>query len=644
MILRINCFILFLFSVFNCFSQEQINTVNTANVDFRFSEGKVFITYDILNSKPNERYTITANFFRESGAKLNAISVSGDLSEVAGGNGKTIIWEQKKDGYILDEKIYISLSISTKVNIPIATHLLKSAVYPGWGDYKIRNGKYHFLYGALGFGAIGASVYFNSLAQKNYNSYKTSFDFNESNKLFNKARQQQNLSYVFAGGACFVWTIDLALLYKKTNKVRKNITEENSKYYYQKSQRTNLFTSKTGYINTKSPYDLAMERGEKSFLAEKYEEAKIAYEEALKFERTETVNNKLISVNRVIDEEKNKTTAYNINISKGQAFLAQQKYKEARSEFESASKIKPKEKYPFSKIDEIDEQLAKLEKQRLYNEQMEQGVALLNNKNWSNAITNFETALKYKPNDVIAINKIAECENGIEIENEKNIDIEYQQKMRQGKAFLATKKFEEAKEVFEQASQLKPNELEPRQKVDECDYFIRLEITKNENEPYIKLNLLENLKIDYPSKSNYLDKLIAEAKRHQKIIIPLVRVGNSNKIKAKINGTLTFDFILDTGADNVLVSPEIFITFCKAGLITNTDFIGKNYFSIADGSSVVGYKFYLREIQIGDIVLYNVEASVIEGGSGDMLLGGSVFKKIGKITIDYDNDQLIIDK
>ncbi|MCE9539993.1 MAG: hypothetical protein K8R85_12360, partial [Bacteroidetes bacterium] len=174
--LKIKYFLLLLFAVFSNWIQAQNKTVNTSNIDFRFADGKVYITYDILNSAPNELYTITVNVFRENGAKLNALKLSGDISEVNGGNGKTIIWEQKKDGYVLDEKIYISLAIATKVSIPVATHLLKSAVYPGWGDYKIRNGKYHFLYGVVGFGAIGASIYMNSQAQKNYTSYKKTFD------------------------------------------------------------------------------------------------------------------------------------------------------------------------------------------------------------------------------------------------------------------------------------------------------------------------------------------------------------------------------------------------------------------------------------------------------------------------------------
>lgn len=641
---KIKPFLLLIFTVLSGFVQAQTKSVNTANIDFRYTDGKVFITYDIVNSSPNELYNISVSVFRENGAKLNALSVSGDLKEIAGGTGKTIVWEQKKDAYVLDEKIYISLAIATKVSLPVVTHLLKSAVIPGWGDYKIRNGNYHFLYGVAGLGAIGASIYLNAQAQKNYTNYKNAFDFSESNSLFNKARQQQNLSYIFAGGACLVWTIDLACLYSKTNKVRQHITEENSKYYYQKSQQANLFTSKTEHINTKSLYDLAMERGDKLLLDEKYEEAKIAFEEADKFESTEPSRNKLTSIQKIIDEEKSKTNNYNAFVAKGQELLTQKQYKESEAEFESASRIKPKENFPLTKIEEIIVTLKQLENQQLYDEQMAQGIALLKNKNYEIAKSNFQTALTYKPNDDAALSKMAECDANIAVIEQKKIDNEYKQKMVQANSLLASKRYVDAKAQCELASLLKPHETEPKNKIDECDFFIRLNIAKNEKEIEYKITLLESLKNDYPSKSSQLDNLINEAKKHKQIRIPLIARGNSNIIVVKINGILSFDFILDTGADMVLVSTDVFSTFWRAKLITDNDLIGKSHFSIADGTDVVGYKFYLREVQIGDIILYNVEASVIAGSNGDMLLGGSVFKKIGKITIDYNNSELIIEK
>lgn len=464
--------LLLLILVISTFCNAQNQSANTSNIDFRFNDGKIYITYDIINSEANELYNITTTVFREDGSKLNATSLSGDILEVKGGNSKIIIWDQNKDGYVLDEKIYITLGIATKVNVPLAKHLLKSAVLPGWGDYKVRNGKFHFLYGVAGFASIGASIYMNSQANQSYTNYKKSLDFNESNNLFNKAKQQQTLSYVFASSAALVWTFDLATLLHKTQKVKKNITPENSKYYFNKTQQTNTFTSNTNAINTKQPYDIALERGDKLLLEENYDASKIAYEEAKNYKETETIKNKLDAINKIIEEDKNRTASYNASLAKAQTLLAQKQYKEAKAEFETANKLKPKEKYPLTKISQIEELLAQIENQGLYETQISKGNTYLQSQDFETAKSFFETALKYKPADAIAINKIKECENGLAIKEQRRIDNEYKQKIAQANNLLSAKKYDEALELFEEANELKPDAVEPINKITVCENAI----------------------------------------------------------------------------------------------------------------------------------------------------------------------------
>ncbi len=461
--------LLLLILVISAFCHAQNQSANTSNIDFRFNTGKIYISYDIINSEANELYNITTSVFREDGSKLNATTLSGDIVEVKGGNGKTIMWDQSKDGYVLDEKIYVTLGIATKVNIPLAKHLLKSALFPGWGDYKVRNGKFHFLYGVAGFGAISASIYMNAQASQSYTNYKKSLDFNESNNLFNKAKQQQTLSNVFASTAALVWTLDLAALLHKTQKVQKNQTPENSKYYFNKTQQTNTFTSNTNSINTKQPYDISLERGDKLLLEENYDAAKIAYEEAKNYKGTETIKNKISAINKIIEEEKNRTAAYNASLSKAQTLLTQKQYNEAKAEFETANKLKPKEKYPLTKISQIEELLAQIENQGLYETQINQGITYLQSQDLETAKSYFETALKYKPADAIAINKIKECENGLTLKEQNRIDNEYKQKITQANNLLAAKKFDEALDLYQQANELKPNAVEPINKIAVCE-------------------------------------------------------------------------------------------------------------------------------------------------------------------------------
>lgn len=50
----------------------------------------------------------------------------------------------------------------------------------------------------------------------------------------------------------------------------------------------------------------------------------------------------------------------------------------------------------------------------------------------------------------------------------------------------------------------------------------------------------------------------------------------------------------------------------------------------------------LKKIEISGLVLYNVNASIINNDNAPLLLGQSALSKLGKIQIDYNNSTLTI--
>jgi serine protease Do len=622
---KIRYILLFIFALTAMKSNAQKNVVNTANIDFYFANEKVYITYDIINSSPNETYTVTVSVFRKGGAKLNAVSVSGDLANIKGGTGKTIIWDARKDGYILDEDIYVTLAVATKVNIPVTTHLIKSLVYPGLGDYRIRNGKYHFIYGLVGYGAIGASIYLNSQSAKNYESYKNSFDFNESNSFFNKAKQQQNLSYAFAAGACLFWTVDIACLYNKTKKVKNNITEENSKYYFDKSKQTNTFTSTPNKINTKLPYDIAMEQGDKQKNEGKYKEAKIAYQEANKYNPTPEVKTKLETINKLIEEENNKELAYAEANKNGDDLLNAGKYKEAKSKYEQALAIKSNEKYPKEKIVEINNTLALIEKQRLYDEQMSQGNLLLANKNYEEAKAKFQSALTFKEDDITANNKCKECDNAILAADQKIKDDEYRHLMVEGNKSFAAGKYEEATALYNQALSYKPESTEVKNKINECETAIaKIEQKKREEEYQHYITLAD---------AAYSKKLYDDAKLYyQKAleIIPsetyptnrIASIDNLNKVD-NLNEETDISTIYEKCKNGVFYIVEVGVNYNDEVKIKSQ---GSGFFINSDGVGmscqhvVNRYNYKNSVVWIDKDNFYNIESILQEDSDLDYVI------------------------
>lgn len=106
-----------------------------------------------------------------------------------------------------------------------------------------------------------------------------------------------------------------------------------------------------------------------------------------------------------------------------------------------------------------------------------------------------------------------------------------------------------------------------------------------------------------------------------------------------VNG-LNLDFIFDTGASSISISAAEATVMARQGKITDEDIVGQAQFSDANGDVSVGTVILLRTVQIGDITLENVEASVVDNIQAPLLLGQTALAKFGKVTIDYNNNTI----
>ena len=65
--------------------------------------------------------------------------------------------------------------------------------------------------------------------------------------------------------------------------------------------------------------------------------------------------------------------------------------------------------------------------------------------------------------------------------------------------------------------------------------------------------------------------------------------------------------------------------------------MGQQQFQDATGRVSVGTVINLKTVEIGGIVLHDVEATVVDNIQAPLLLGQTALAKFGKISIDYDN-------
>ncbi|MGO3183602.1 MAG: TIGR02281 family clan AA aspartic protease [Aequorivita sp.] len=111
-------------------------------------------------------------------------------------------------------------------------------------------------------------------------------------------------------------------------------------------------------------------------------------------------------------------------------------------------------------------------------------------------------------------------------------------------------------------------------------------------------------------------------------------------VPCKLNG-VSLAMLLDTGASDVVISSTEAAFLMKQGSIVEDDIIGKGKYQTADGRIVEGTYLNIRELHIGDILLSNVKAAIIEESNAPLLLGQSALSQLGSYRIS--DNQLILE-
>ena len=137
-------------------------------------------------------------------------------------------------------------------------------------------------------------------------------------------------------------------------------------------------------------------------------------------------------------------------------------------------------------------------------------------------------------------------------------------------------------------------------------------------------------------------KVTQESYQEEVSEVPFVRESsNTCTVKCSIND-LPLSFVFDTGASDVSLSQVEATFMLKNGYLSKSDIIGKQYFSDANGNINEGTEINIRKVNFGGMELTNVRASVVKNQRAPLLLGQSVFRRLGKIEIDNDKKVLKI--
>jgi predicted aspartyl protease len=127
------------------------------------------------------------------------------------------------------------------------------------------------------------------------------------------------------------------------------------------------------------------------------------------------------------------------------------------------------------------------------------------------------------------------------------------------------------------------------------------------------------------------------------ISIPMKKEGVRYVIPVLINNAITLYFVVDSGADDVIIPADVVLTLIRTGTLNKTDFIGRKTYGLADGSTMPSTTFRIRTLKVGDKVMANVTGSVAPV-QGSLLLGQSFLSHFKSWSIDNATHALLLNE
>ncbi|WP_321995834.1 hypothetical protein [Draconibacterium orientale] len=262
---------------------------------------------------------------------------------------------------------------------------------------------------------------------------------------------------------------------------------------------------------TQKAYEDAVAEADREFRGESWESAIAAYNTAKQAKTDETYpDEQLAKIDSIvstrerlareaaeaeaarlaaIQAEKDKN--YNDAIARADEQFADENYEESRNEYRAALAIKPEEAYAQQRIDEIGNVLAQLSAtQKAYEDAVAEADREFRGESWEAAIAAYNTAKQAKADETYPDEQLAKIDSivstrerlareeaeaeaarlaAIQAAKDKN----YNDAIARADELFADENYEESRNEYRAAQDIKPEELYPPQRINEIDRILR---------------------------------------------------------------------------------------------------------------------------------------------------------------------------
>lgn len=115
--------------------------------------------------------------------------------------------------------------------------------------------------------------------------------------------------------------------------------------------------------------------------------------------------------------------------------------------------------------------------------------------------------------------------------------------------------------------------------------------------------------------------------------------GGTFTVSVLVNNAISLSFTVDSGAADVSIPADVVLTLMRAGTIESSDFLGRQIYQLANGSTVPSETFRIRSLRVGDREVRDIRGSVAPV-SGSLLLGQSFLTRFKSWSIDNQHHML----
>ncbi len=225
-------------------------------------------------------------------------------------------------------------------------------------------------------------------------------------------------------------------------------------------------------------FKIAMQSAEDFQKQKNWKKALSNYQTALKLKPDSRVaTEKIKNIENILNEIariKKLNKLFQLNLLTADSLLKQKKYEQALSYYQKASKIKPDKSYPAQQIAKVKNILVKLEKEKAnrYNAIIKNADLLLQQKAYSTALNDYETAASIYPQNPYPKKQMNFCRTQLALIAEKNQKL-YNKIMTTAGDYFNAKMYDKAIETYRRAHQLIPGEKTAKEKIRVITEYIR---------------------------------------------------------------------------------------------------------------------------------------------------------------------------